>query len=115
MMGKLAKVMRCAMMVAVEGNSGCTREMAAFTYCKVWNMSTSQEKNRSISADPRLVMERTSCKLGTLFTDSSIGRVMVTIIWSVGMTPLSTAIRMRGKLVAGKTAMGIVKARYTPS
>src|SRR4029077_4287714 len=31
------------------------------------------------------------------------------------MTPLSTAIRMRGKLVAGKTETGIVKARYTPN
>src|SRR6266436_564357 len=30
------------------------------------------------------------------------------------MTPLSTAIRIRGKLVAGKTATGTVKARYPP-
>ena len=40
-----------------------------------------------------------------------MGRVMVTIIWSIGMTPLSTAIRMRGKLVAGKTDTGMVNAR----
>ena len=59
-MGKLANVMRFAAILAVEGKSGCTREIAAFTYCSVWNMSTFQSKNKSISADPRLVMERTS-------------------------------------------------------
>jgi hypothetical protein len=74
-------------------------------------MSTSQRKNRSTSADPRLVMERTSSRPGTLLTVSSIGRVMVTIIWSMGITPLSTPIRMRGKFVAGKTDTGMVKAR----
>ena len=44
MMGKLAKVMRCASIFAVAGSSGCTRDIAAFTYCSVWNMSTSQRK-----------------------------------------------------------------------
>src|ERR1700730_15050840 len=33
----------------------------------------------------------------------------------IGITPLSTAIRMRGKLVAGKTATGTVKARNPPT
>ena len=78
-------------------------------------MSTCQSKNKSISADPRLVMERTCCKPGTLLTDSSIGRVMVTIIWSMGITPLSTPITTRGKLVCGKTEMGMVNARYAPA
>src|SRR5437588_7350274 len=32
----------------------------------------------------------------------------------MGITPLSTAIKMRGKLVSGKTEIGIVNARYTP-
>src|SRR5262249_20804796 len=114
-MGKLAKVMRCASTLALEGSSGCTREIAALTYCNVWNISTFQLKNRSISAEPRLVMDRTCCRPGTLFTASSIGRVTVTIIWSIGITPLSTAIRMRGKLVSGKTEIGMVTARYTPS
>src|SRR5216110_3753092 len=114
MMGKLAKVIRLATTVAVGGISGCTREIAAFTYCNVWNMSTFQSKKRSISAEPRLVMERTCCNPGTLLTASSTGRVMVTIIWSIGITPLSTAMRMRGKLVVGKTEIGIVNARYPP-
>ena len=80
MIGKLAKVIRFATTLAVEGNSGCTRESAAFTAHGVWNISTFQLKNRLTSADPRLVMERTSCKPGTLFTASSSGRVIVTII-----------------------------------
>src|SRR5437016_3964515 len=74
MMGKLAKVIRLATTVAVGGISGCTREIAAFTYCNVWNMSTFQSKKRSISAEPRLVMERTCCNPGTLLTASSTGR-----------------------------------------
>src|ERR1700730_7323424 len=32
----------------------------------------------------------------------------------IGITPLSTAIRIRGKLVVGNTDTGIVKARYPP-
>src|SRR5438093_12978975 len=115
MMGKLAKVIRLATTVAVGGISGCTREIAAFTYCNVWNMSTFQSKKRSISAEPRLVMERTCCNPGTLLTASSRGRVMVTIIWSIGMTPLSTPMTIRGTFVAGKTAIGMVKARYAPT
>ena len=74
-------------------------------------MSTFQSKNKSISADPRLVIDRTCRRPGTLFTDSSIGRVIVTIIWSIGITPLSTPIRTRGKSVVGKTEIGMVKAR----
>ncbi len=60
-------------------------------------------------------MERTSFNPGTLFTDSSMGRVMVTIIWSIGITPLSTPMTTRGKSVVGNTAIGMVKARYTPA
>src|SRR5258706_10570099 len=60
-------------------------------------------------------MERTVKSPGTLLTASSIGRVTVTIIWSMGITPLSTAISTRGKFVEGNTDTGIVKARYPPS
>src|SRR5436190_3033728 len=114
MTGKLAKVMRRVAIVAVVGSAGCTREIAAFTYCRVWNMSTFQLKKRSISAEPRLVVDRTSSSPGTLLTASSTGRVMVTIIWSIGITPLSTARTRRGKFVVGKTATGILNARYAP-
>src|SRR6266496_4824367 len=111
MIGKEAKVSRLVLIAAVEGNEDCTRETAALTYCSVWNMSTFQLKNTSISAEPRLVMERTDRRPGTLLRACSIGRVMVTIIWSIGITPLSTPITTRGKFVSGKTAMGIVNAR----
>src|SRR5579885_1251068 len=114
MIGKVAKVILFATIFAVGGSSDWMREIAEFTYCSVWNMSTFQLKNRSISAEPRLVFERTSCNPGTLFTASSIGRVTVTIIWSIGMTPLSAAIRILGKFVVGKTAIGIWNARYAP-
>ena len=60
-------------------------------------------------------MDRTVSSPGTLLTASSIGRVTVTIIWSMGMTPLSTAISTRGKFVEGNTDTGMVKARYPPS
>ena len=68
------------MSFAVGGSVGCTRASAAFTYCSVWNMSTFQLKNRLISAEPRLVVERTVSRPGTLFMASSMGRVTVTCI-----------------------------------
>ncbi len=74
-------------------------------------MSWCQSKYRSISAEPRLVVERTSCRPSTLLTASSTGRVIVTSIWSIGITPLSMPMMTRGKLVCGKTAIGIVNAR----
>ena len=36
---------------------------------------------------------------------------MVTSIWSIGITPLSTPMRMRGKSVLGKTETGMVNAK----
>ena len=74
-------------------------------------MSTFQSKNRLTSAEPRLVVERTVSRPGTVFTASSMGRVMVTSICSTGITPLSTPITTRGKFVSGKTEIGTLKAR----
>ena len=82
------------------------RAIAALTCSSVCAMSTFQLKDRSISAEPRLVVERTSSSPGTLFTASSRGRVMVTSIWSIGITPLSTPMMIRGKFVEGNTAIG---------
>ena len=56
--GNPANVDRFATSFAVDGSVGCTRASAAFTFCSVWNMFTFQLKNRLISADPRLVIER---------------------------------------------------------
>ena len=74
-------------------------------------MSTFQSKNRLTSAWPRLVMERTVTRPGTVLTASSIGLVMVTCICSRGMTPLSTPMTTRGKFVSGKTLIGTWKAK----
>ena len=114
MMGKAAKVNRFVRISAVDGSDDRMRPTAASTYCRVWNMSTFQLKNRSTSAEPRLVIDRTDSRPGTLLTASSTGRVIVTIIWSIGITPLSIPITMRGKFVSGKTEIGMVKARYPP-
>ena len=86
------------------------RDTAASTSCSVSSMSTFQLKNRLTSADPRLVTERTSSRPGTIRIASSMGRVIVTSICSMGITPLSTPMMMRGKFVVGKTATGMLSA-----
>ena len=80
MIGKAANVRRLVVILTVGGSSVWTRAIAAFTRSSVWNMSTFQEKNRSISAEPRLVIDRTRSRPCTLFTASSIGRVTMTCI-----------------------------------
>jgi len=60
-------------------------------------MSTFQSKKKIDSADPRLVIDRTFWSPGTLFTASSSGPVIVTIIWSIGITAVvSTPIKTTG-------------------
>ena len=95
---------------ALAGRDWRTVASAASASCSVWNMSTLQSKNRSTSAEPREVMDRTVTNPGTLFTASSMGLVMVTCICSTGITPLSTAMTTRGKLVSGKTEIGTCNA-----
>src|SRR5262249_18311084 len=51
----------------------------------------------------------------TSFIASSIGRVMVAIISSAGMTPLSIRMTQRGKFVCGKTEEGIFSAANAPA
>ena len=46
---------------------------------------------------------------------SSIGLVIVAIISSAGMTPLSIRMMHRGKSVCGKTEEGIFSAAYAPA
>ncbi len=97
MIGNAAKVSRFAVTLAVGGSELWTRASAALTSSSVWNMSTFQEKKRSTSAEPRLVTDQTRSRPGTLFRISSMGRVTVTSIWSMGATPLSTPTTIRGK------------------
>ncbi len=111
MIGNTAKVKRCVSNLAVGGSEDCTRATTASTRCSVKIMSEPQARNRSTSAEPRLVIDRTLVNPGTLLTASSNGRVIVTSIWSMGITPLSTPITMRGKSVFGKTDTGMVNAK----
>src|SRR5580704_13926961 len=78
-------------------------------------MSTCQLKKTLTSAEPRPVAERTDDTPGMSFIASSIGRVMVAIISSAGMTPLSTRMTQRGKLVCGKTDDDIRSAANAPA
>jgi hypothetical protein len=78
-------------------------------------MSTCQLKKTLISAAPRPVVERTVTEPGISFIASSMGRVIVAIISSAGITPLSTRITTRGKSVCGKTDDGTWNAAYTPA
>ena len=105
-MGNVANVSRLVVMTAVAGSVCRTFESAVSASCSVWNISTFQSKKRLTSADPRLVVERTVRRPGTLLTASSMGLVMVTCICSTGITPLSTPMTTRGKFVSGKTAVG---------
>ena len=78
-------------------------------------MSTDQLKNTFTSAEPRPVAERTLTTPGMSFIASSTGRVMVAIISSPGMTPLSIKMTTRGKSVCGKTEAGIDSADKIPA
>jgi hypothetical protein len=49
------------------------------------------------------------------FIASSMGRVMVAIISSAGMMPLSTMMPTRGKFVCGKTDDGMRSAEKIPA
>ena len=80
MIGKTAKVSLWATILMPGGRLGCALASAAFTRSSVWNMSTVQLKYRSISAEPRLVIDFTSSIPCTPFTASSRGRVTVTSI-----------------------------------
>ena len=73
-------------------------------------MSTFQVKKTLTSAAPRPVIERIVETPRMSFIASSIGRVMVAIISSAGMTPLSTRMTTRGKSVWGKTEEERVRA-----
>ncbi len=69
-------------------------------------MSVPQVKKTFTSAEPRPVAERMFTTPGMSFIASSTGRVMVAIISSAGMTPLSIRITTRGKSVCGNTDAG---------
>src|SRR3979409_1847073 len=77
-------------------------------------MSTLQSKNKLTSEEPREVLDLMRWMPGMPFIASSMGRVTETSVCGPGATPLSTIITMRGKLVAGKIAIGNCQAAYNP-
>ena len=77
------------------------------TYNSDWTISVDQSKNTFTSAEPRPVDERMFVVPGIFFIASSTDRVMVAIISSAGIVPLSIRITTRGKSVWGKTEAGI--------
>src|SRR5206468_4030564 len=108
--GKAEKVSRQTVVLAVAGSVERIWERRLFTYNSDWIMFTCQLKKTLISAEPRPVVERTVTAPGMSFIASSMGRVMVAIISSAGMTPLSTRMTTRGKFVCGNTDDGICSA-----
>ena len=109
-MGKAEKVNRQTVVSADAGRDERICDRRESTYSSDWVMSTCQLKKTLISAEPRPVVDLTETEPGMSFMASSIGRVIVAIISSAGMTPLSTRITTRGKSVCGKTEEGTLKA-----
>src|SRR6202158_332330 len=77
-------------------------------------ISTFELKKRLTSEEPREVFDLMRWMPGMPFIASSMGRVTETSVCGAGATPLSTMITMRGKLVAGKIAIGNCQAAYNP-
>src|SRR5713101_5458457 len=77
-------------------------------------MSTLQSKNKLTSVEPREVFDLMRWMPGIPFIASSMGRVTETSVCGAGATPLSTMMTMRGKLVAGKIAIGSCQAANNP-
>ncbi len=115
MMGKAEKVRRKTDVLAPAGSVLRIWDRRPSTYSSDWTMSTDQSKKTLISAEPRPVADRTVTDPGMSFIASSMGRVIVAIISSAGMTPLSTRMTTRGKLVCGNTEDGMWKAAYAPA
>src|SRR5437016_12103277 len=113
--GKAEKVMRQTVVVAVVGRVARICDNRLWTCSSEVCMSTDQLKNTFTSADPRLVAERTLVTPGMSFIASSMGRVIVAIIWSAGITPLSIVTATRGKFVCGKIDEGMDQPASTPA
>jgi len=86
------------------------RGVCATSALSIWKPtwgSESSPKVTSISALPRVVVDRTSSTPGMLYALSSNGRVTDASIWSAGKSPLSARIVARRKTISGNTALGM--------
>ena len=114
MIGNAENVSRWTCTSAAAGSAVRISDRRLNTYNSACGMSVDQSKNTLTSAEPRDVVERIFTVPGIFFIASSTGRVMVAIISSAGITPLSIRMTTRGKLVCGNTDDGIVTARIDP-
>ncbi len=97
------------------GSSGTICAVAAFTCSVADAMSVPQAKLTEISAEPRLVVERTPLTPGTLRMACSTGRVSIASVCSAGRSPASSATTTRGKSTLGNSDDGRLKASVPPT
>ena len=115
MIGKTVASMRRTLSCVPEGSCGKICEMAELT-CKVsLAISNPQLKLMEISAEPRLVVERTSVTPGTRRTASSTGRVTSISICGAGWSPASSETTTRGKSTVGNNDTGNWRAAIIPA
>ncbi len=105
--GKTENVRRNARASTVLGRLERTCARRLRTCSSVVSMSTFQLKKTLTTLEPRPVLDCMLTTPGASFIASSIGLVIVAIISSAGISPLSTMIVTRGKFVCGKTLDGI--------
>ena len=107
--------MRRTRKVVPAGRSGIIWLMADSTSKRDASISLPHSKLTEISALPRVLAERIDFTPGTGLTACSILRVTEMTIWSAGMSPASTLMAIRGKLVCGKRETGRLIAVNIPA
>ena len=103
---------------SMTASLGSADRTVAICACTRWSMRFMSERHAPstvISAEQRLVLDRISPTPGTRWRDSSIGRVTVRSIVSLGCSPLSARMVMRGNVTSGRIDVGRPSAATTPS
>ena len=106
--------MRRTLKVTPAGRVADVRARLASVRCSARSMSVFQAKLTLMSAEPRLVVERRLRTPGTALIASSIGRVMVASVWSIGRSPASIDTAMRGNGTAGNRPTGRLSPANRP-
>ncbi len=115
MIGNTVGSMRRVPTCVPGGSCGTICAVAALTWSVADAMSVPQSKLTEISAEPRLVVERTPLTPGTLRIACSIGRVTITSICSAGRSPASSDTTTRGKSTVGNSDEGRLKVTTVPT
>ncbi len=115
MIGKTAKVSRSERSIEAPGGMvAASCDTFACTICRVCTMSVFQSKKRSISEEPRAVVDLIRAMPGMPLMASSIGLVTETSVCCAGATPFWATMMMRGKSVCGKRARGMRASAIRP-